>query len=258
MKRHAASACFRDLTISEYNDLQQSISAGFDDGKPVYVANGQIIIGWHRYQICVENDITPVIRDLGDLTDDEIYTRVSNDELHRRHMSPSERAAAVIKLARVCGREFAEPGRPETDKTITAPNVAADADVSTATARRAIKSVKDSENPPPSLSVDDISLPPAPPTAVEENNSLLAVTQALDKQALELEQTRLENETMRERIALMEDGVTPDELAQREQVRKLNTVIDGLQSQVDSLQRKLADCKRARFALEKRLKELEQ
>ena len=258
--RHAASGCFRDLTANEYNDLQQSIAAGFDDGKPVILANGEIIIGWHRYTASLANDITPVIRDLGELSDDEIYTLVRNDEIDRRHMTASERAEAAIRLARVCSRDFAAPGRPDTDRTITATNIAADADVSTATARRAIKAVKESENPPEttSLSVDDISLPEPGPTTVEENNSLNAVTQALDKQALELHQSRAENDMLRERIAVMEDGVTPEELEAREQARKLNAVIDGLQSQVDALQRKLADCKRARFALEKRVKELEQ
>ena len=145
--RHGASLAFRDHSEEEAEALKESMRTGFDPAKPIIATGGLIIAGWHRYQAALAAGVEPVIKDHDDpcLTPGEIFTIVRGDELARRHMTPGERAEALVNLQRACGMEFAGAGRPEKgspDPFITRRSVAEAAQVSTKTAARAINRVK--------------------------------------------------------------------------------------------------------------------
>ena len=146
--RHQASRAFRDHSEEEAEALKESMRTGFDPAKPIIATGGLIVAGWHRYRAALDAGVEPVIKDYDDpcLTPAEIFSIVYRDELVRRHMAPSERADALVKLHRVCGLKFAKAGRPKSktspDAFITKKGIAEAAQVSTKTAERAINRVK--------------------------------------------------------------------------------------------------------------------
>ena len=149
--RHQASRAFRDHSEDEAKALKESMRTGFDPAKPIIATGGLIVAGWHRYQAALDAGVEPVIKDYDDpyLNPAEIFSIVYRDELARRHMAPGERAEAVTRLQLACGMEFAEPHRPsekrgssDTLSPITKKGISEAAQVSPATARRAINRVK--------------------------------------------------------------------------------------------------------------------
>ena len=185
--RHPASAAMPPLTPEVFADLVGSMrESGFDSRKPIVTINDtSVIIGWHRYLAAKEAKIDPIVIDYGKLADANIRDLVYRDELARRHMTPSERADAVIALDRACGIGFAKAGdnqhtdeKPSAERTesesqagspITKRNVSQRAGVSEATAQRRIAERKQQEG----LAAPKPPKPPeAPPPAKKDDDQI--------------------------------------------------------------------------------------
>ena len=150
--RHPASAAFRDHTTEEAEALRDSMKLhGCDSSLPIIAVGKRIIIGWHRYVTARELGLKPQVVTKR-LTAKQIHALVTKDELARRHMSPGDRADAVVELNLACGIKFAQKGDRSTPgaetpgdasrRPMTKRSVAAQVGVSKKTAERAINRVK--------------------------------------------------------------------------------------------------------------------
>lgn len=62
--------------------------------EPVTVLDGMVLDGWHRYQACMQIGIEPQKFTFAANKDPVAF--VLSENLHRRHLTPSQRAAAVV------------------------------------------------------------------------------------------------------------------------------------------------------------------
>ena len=124
--RHQLSSLFGNLPTDEYDALADSIANdGFqdpsiyvlDDGADGTEANPlQIIDGWHRYMIA--NDLDPESVEAGNtlnfikVESEAALSAVMGANLHRRHLTPGQRADIVVQAAKWMDR-----GRPAEDAT---------------------------------------------------------------------------------------------------------------------------------------------
>ena len=92
-ERHELSAAFPTLSEQATADLAKDIAAhGLRE--PIVLINDKVLDGWNRYQACLQAGITPIFSELGD---EDPVDFVLSANLHRRHLTESQRAAAVTK-----------------------------------------------------------------------------------------------------------------------------------------------------------------
>lgn len=103
--QHPLSAAFPGMSQSELAALTDDIA---EEGQrePITLFEGKILDGWHRYQACNACGRVPVTVELPGGVNPVAFVKSRN--LHRRHLTGSQRAAAVV----ACG-EWAETGRPK-------------------------------------------------------------------------------------------------------------------------------------------------
>ena len=114
--------------------------------QPIMVVGKMVIDGWHRLHACVLAGVEPDFEELT-LTKEQIADMVIGNHQGRRHMTPGERATAVVATRLACGAKLPRGGRPEktvsNDTVLTRQSVAHEAGVSEPTAQRAIAEAKD-------------------------------------------------------------------------------------------------------------------
>ena len=149
MKRHPLSAAFPDMDPTDFASLVADIEKnGLREHG--WVFEGMILDGWHRYRACEESGVR-FRWEQYDGTDPIGFVRSRN--LERRHLTPSQRAAAIVACHAwrpegrpknsVPGTEFspssAEHGGsvPGTDPAPSSAEMAKQAGVSTITIDRA-------------------------------------------------------------------------------------------------------------------------
>lgn len=91
-QQHPLSAAFPSMSESDRAALTADIQL-HGQRDPITVYEGQILDGWHRYGSCLELGVTPRLQNLSDGTDPVAYVISCN--LHRRHLTASQRAQAV-------------------------------------------------------------------------------------------------------------------------------------------------------------------
>lgn len=99
LKIHPAAMLMPEMPEDEYIELKASIKmAGLQDS--IVILNGEIIDGRHRFRACMELGISPHRKTLGErygtLTDPYQYVIATN--LHRRHLTTSQKAAIGVEL----------------------------------------------------------------------------------------------------------------------------------------------------------------
>lgn len=97
MKQHPLSAAFPGMTEKELEELIRDIKE-HGQRDPIMLYQGMVLDGWHRYRACVELDRVPDWEELGEDVDPVAYAQSKN--LHRRHLTGSQRAAAVVACAK--------------------------------------------------------------------------------------------------------------------------------------------------------------
>lgn len=92
MKRHPLSAAFPDMDPTDFASLVADIEKnGLREHG--WVFEGMILDGWHRYRACEESGVR-FRWEQYDGTDPIGFVRSRN--LERRHLTPSQRAAAIV------------------------------------------------------------------------------------------------------------------------------------------------------------------
>lgn len=105
LKQHPLSAAFPAMGTDDFAALVQDIQAN-GQREPVIVFEGMVLDGWHRYTACVQLGIKPQQFTFAEGKDPVAF--VLSQNLHRRHLSASQRAAAVVACT-----EWAPASRPK-------------------------------------------------------------------------------------------------------------------------------------------------
>lgn len=96
LKIHALALAFPEMDNEEYAALKADIKA-HGQIEPIVLLSGEILDGRHRYLVCSELGIEPSVMKFGG-GDPVAYVQSIN--LRRRHLTPSQRAAAVVACNR--------------------------------------------------------------------------------------------------------------------------------------------------------------
>ena len=132
-ERHPVSALFPDMSKEDFDALKESIRQ-HGVYMPLLELGGSIIDGWHRYMACSELGIDPPVKTVA--SDEDIADIVEALNVRRRHLTPSQAAAAHIQLADWA----ATVGRPKAgEQRTTAKYIAKQAGVSLDTVKRTKK-----------------------------------------------------------------------------------------------------------------------
>jgi hypothetical protein len=108
-EQHPLSSAFPPMSPEAFKDLIDDIDQNGVREK-IVVYEGKILDGWHRYSACLELNVLkpPMVEFEGD--NPKVFVLSKN--LHRRHMTPSERAMAVATIIGSDGWESGTGGRP--------------------------------------------------------------------------------------------------------------------------------------------------
>lgn len=115
LTQHPLSAAFPAMSEEDFAALRDDIE---DHGQrePIIIFEGMVLDGWHRYRACMELGIKPAQFTFGDA--DPVKFVLSHN-LHRRHLTASQRAMAVVSC-----HEWVPTGRPKVGNIAPFPKVA--------------------------------------------------------------------------------------------------------------------------------------
>jgi regulator of replication initiation timing len=132
--QHPLSAAFPAMEAKDLEALKADIQ---DRGQmqPVIIYDGMILDGWHRYTCCSDLGIKVLTEPLGKGLDPVAYVQSVN--LHRRHLTGSQRAAAVVACASWMPSHRPNKGEPGSPLTVS--DMAKAAEVSERTIQQAKK-----------------------------------------------------------------------------------------------------------------------
>lgn len=135
LTQHPLSAAFPAMSPLDLAALTDDV-AQHGLRQPIIIYEGQVLDGWHRYSACVAAGVAHRAVELPDDEDPVAYVLSLN--LSRRHLSASQRAAAVVACAewKPVGNPTLKPNAA-TLPLSTVAEMAASADVSPRTIRDA-------------------------------------------------------------------------------------------------------------------------
>ncbi len=105
LQQHPLSAAFPAMSDDDFAALKADIAAN-GQREPVMLYEGMVLDGWHRYQACTQLGLS--VEKFNFAADGDPVSFVLSHNLHRRHLSASQRAAAVVACA-----QWAPTGRPK-------------------------------------------------------------------------------------------------------------------------------------------------
>lgn len=263
LKQHPLSAAFPAMSAEDLAALVSDIKAN-GQREPVMVHEGMVLDGWHRYQACIQLGIEP--QKFTFPADKDPVAFVLSHNLHRRHLTPSQRAAAVVACS-----EWAPAHRPKkggTSSPLTTEKLAQAAHVSDKTikdAKAAHKAGLTDAVKAGALTVKEaakvargkVQAPPVEKPATRTLNERPADVPPLGGDELAEAQHTItelaqENEQLRDRLAV-ESLIEPEEaktqtadtIAElRERVRVLEIELDAVKASRDTYMRETAELKK--------------
>lgn len=259
LTQHPLSAAFPAMSDEDFQALKDDIEIN-GQREPVMIFEGMVLDGWHRYRACVDLGLKP--QQFTFPEGDDPVAFVLSQNLHRRHLSASQRAAAVVACA-----QWAPAGRPKkvepgstystnkdlakaagtTVRTITDAKAAVKAGLGDAvkegavTAKQAAHVARGKAAEPPKKQKREI----APPPPSDADNMAEA-----QHTIAELAQ---ENEQLRDKLAvesLMDSEEAKTQVAEtvaelRAQVKTLQAENAALKVSRDTYQREAAEAKKS-------------
>ena len=104
-----------DMAKEDYQSLKEDIkNNGFDDKYPIYLYEGKILDGWHRYNVCYELGIEPVYKTFEGSKFEALNLVVRSET--RRHATSSQKAAVAVKTDEVFNTIKEETERERREK----------------------------------------------------------------------------------------------------------------------------------------------
>lgn len=132
-ERHPLSAAFPDMPPSEFASLCEDVSQ-HGLRQAVVLLDGQVLDGWHRYRACLETGTEPRFEPFDG--DDPVAAVVAWN-IHRRHLTASQRAAAIVACSAWAPSHRPNKGAPGAPLFSTVAEMAEKAEVSVRTIQNA-------------------------------------------------------------------------------------------------------------------------
>lgn len=270
--QHPLSAAFPAMSDEDFQALKDDIEVN-GQREPVMVFEGMVLDGWHRYRACVDLGLKPQQFTFPEGDDPVAFVKGAN--LHRRHLTASQRAAAVVACAAWVPANI---GRPRGEATSPLAKTNADLASEAHVTPRTIQQAKAAQKAGLSEAVKDGSLTVeqasriaagkpakrpkktvAPPAATPERGQTLPPPPADDDGPTAEEVAASEREAAEELEALRRIALSDDKLAAvlaenkqlRAEVRVLKERRDGLMNENAELVKRIK-------ALQRKLDKLEQ
>jgi len=133
---HPVSELFPSMDAESFTALKADIAA-HGQSEPIVLWKKQLIDGRHRLKACNELGIKPIVVDISNSDDPLVY--VLSHNLHRRHLTESQRAMVAAKIATLKHGEVGN-GR-KVDAQICAPTTT-DAASTLNVSRRSVQNAK--------------------------------------------------------------------------------------------------------------------
>jgi hypothetical protein len=171
--QHPACEVFPMIGGDEFEALKRDIAAN-GQREPIVLVDGELVDGRNRLRACEELGIEPVFRNLPSEEAGDVFALVMSLNLHRRHLKPRERGAALRAYMKSIGAKRQQGKRVDKANGSTSPSVsevAATLGVPRQTASRHIKAAEDYEAASPDLraKVDAGELTPKKARQLTEN-----------------------------------------------------------------------------------------
>lgn len=100
MEVHELARVFPELKQAALNSLMDSIrNHGFSESHPIVLLDGKIIDGRNRYIAARAVGVQPIYRDFDPVTEGDPCDFVVRENIHRRHLTTSQRAMVAARLA---------------------------------------------------------------------------------------------------------------------------------------------------------------
>jgi hypothetical protein len=131
--QHPLSAAFPAMLPAEFDALRDNIKKQ-GQRHPIITIGDQVLDGWHRLRACLDLGIDPYCKEYGG-QDPAGYVLSSN--LHRRHLSASQRAGAIVAC-----NEWRNEGRAQLRNVAELPQTAAQMAGTAQVSTRTIESAK--------------------------------------------------------------------------------------------------------------------
>jgi hypothetical protein len=104
LAQHPLSAAFPSMSAEDFQALKDDIEVN-GQHEPVIVLDGMVLDGWHRYRACA--DLGMKVKQFTFAAGEDPAAFVESANLHRRHLTATQRAAAVVAV-----RSWAPAKRP--------------------------------------------------------------------------------------------------------------------------------------------------
>ena len=252
LTQHPLSGAFPAMPDEDFVALRDDIE---NNGlrEPIVVYDEQVLDGWHRYQACLELGIMPRFREFPEDEDPVVYVKSLN--LNRRHLTGSQRAAAVVKCSAWVSNGSNQHTKRGYEPSSPPPKTNVEMAKEAGVTPRTIQQAKEAEKAGLGDKVRDGKItvkeaaqmgkpiappkpveppPPEPPNELEERNAVLVE----------------ENDRLMDRLAVAAMEATPEEKA------SAKALIDDLHAQVKSLTAQLDAVKSSRDGFMRENKEL--
>ncbi len=133
MEQHPLSGAFPPMSADDLQALTDDIEVN-GQLEPIVIFDDMVLDGWHRYRGCMALGLTVNLVKLPDDEDPVAYVKSRN--LHRRHLTASQRAIAVVACTEWLSRGRPVKSAPGADLATTQ-QMAKEADVGLRTIERA-------------------------------------------------------------------------------------------------------------------------
>ena len=197
MKQHTLSAAFPSMSAADLKELAADIGAnGLHTSITLY--QGEVLDGWHRYQACQMVNVTP---SMVDYVGDDPVAFVKSANCHRRQLSASQKAAAIVAL-----HDWNPIGNPNWAPgarwTVSAAEMAEEAGVSERTIKQAkVVEAKGTEEQKRAVKDGDLSVK----AAVEEITGKTRAKPAKPEFSEDYEKLLAEHNQMIEAVGVLND-----------------------------------------------------
>jgi hypothetical protein len=93
LTQHPLSAAFPAMLAEDFLTLKDDIEIN-GQREPIVIFDGMVLDGWHRYRACIELMLGPITQEIDAREDPVAFVKSRN--LHRRHLTTSQRVAALV------------------------------------------------------------------------------------------------------------------------------------------------------------------
>lgn len=101
LKQHPIGAVFPKISDDQMKDIVASMKkVGYIPSEPIYLYEGMILDGWHRYQAAQKAKVQPVFKDF---TGPSAVDFVMSLNLHQRHLTDDQRSIIPSELDAIQG-----------------------------------------------------------------------------------------------------------------------------------------------------------